>query len=174
MNRLNSINNKIDHLKVIEGDSRLSEPAAKLKIGIVASRFNDYIVDRLIKGAIETLCQQGTHSSNIELISVPGAMEIPLAVQNVAKRSDIAGVIALGVVIKGDTAHFDYVAGESIAGVNKVSLQYNKPTACGILTTNTIEQAIERAGCKAGNKGSEAALVLINMISLLEKLGEEY
>lgn len=163
----NRLNNPLADIKVIEGDYNIPS----CKIAIVASKFNDFIVDKLIKGCIDTLLLHKINAKDIELISVPGAMEIPLAVQNVAKRPDIQGIVALGAIIKGATAHFDFVAGQSINGISKLSLEYNKPIACGILTTENIEQAIERAGSKAGNKGSEAAVTVISMISLMKKLG---
>lgn len=163
---MNRLKTNFDDIKVVEGDLDLSS----CKIAIVASRFNEFIVDKLIKGCIETLVAHRIDYKNIELISVPGALEIPLAVQNVAKNRGVAGVVALGAVIRGATAHFDFVASESIKGLSKISLDYNMPIGNAILTTENIEQAIERAGSKAGNKGSEAALTVLNMISLLDKL----
>lgn len=164
---MSNMNNYFGDIKVFEGDYNLSNT----KIAIVASKFNSFIVDNLIKGCLESLTLHNIDKSNIELITVPGAMELPLAVQNVIKRSDIDGVVALGAVIRGATPHFDYVAGECTSGLSKLSLQYNKPVGFGVLTTDTIEQAIERAGSKAGNKGSEAALTVVTMISLIKKLG---
>jgi 6,7-dimethyl-8-ribityllumazine synthase len=165
----NRLNNPLADVKVIEGNYNLPT----CTIAIVASKFNEFIVDKLIKGCIDTLLLHNVDAKNIQLISVPGAMEIPLAVQNVAKNKNIDGIVALGAVIRGATAHFDFVAGECMSGLSKLSLEYNKPIACGVLTTENIEQAIERAGSKAGNKGSEAALTVISMVSLIKQLGAE-
>lgn len=160
--------NNFSDIKFIEGDYDIRGS----KIAIIAGKFNSFIVDNLIKGALETLLLHKVDKSNIEVISVPGAYEIPLAVQNIIKRSDIDGIVALGAVIRGATPHFDYVAGECSSGISKLSLEYNKPVGFGVLTTDTIEQAIERAGSKAGNKGSDAAVAVVHMISLLNKLKE--
>lgn len=160
-----------NNIKVTEGDYYITNK--NMKLAIVASKFNSMVVDNLIKGAISTLNLHGIQNSNIELIFVPGAIELPLAVKNVINNPAIDGVIALGAVIRGETPHFDYVAGECISGLSRLSLEYNKPIACGVLTTNTLEQAIDRSGAKAGNKGSEAAMVLISMVNLICKLKAE-
>lgn len=165
------MNNILNNIKITEGDYKLNNPTNS-KVAIVASKFNSFIVENLVKGCIESLLLHNIQQENIELITVPGAMELPLAVQNILKRSDISGVVALGAVIRGATPHFDYVAGECSSGLARLSLEYNKPVGFGVLTTDTIEQAIERAGSKAGNKGSEAATAVILMLSLLEKIGE--
>ncbi len=160
-----------NNIKTIEGDYKINNSSSS-KIAIVASKFNSFIVDNLVKGSVETLLLHNIKQENIEIIIVPGAMELPLAVQNILKRRDIDGVVALGAIIRGATPHFDYVAGECSSGLAKLSLEYNKPVGFGVLTTDTIEQAIERAGSKAGNKGSDAAVAVITMLSLLEKIGE--
>lgn len=153
-------------IKTIEGD--FIAPSARL--AIVASRFNGFIVESLVAGAIDTLCRHGVDESQLELIRVPGAYEIPLAVQRLAASERYDGVIALGAVIRGSTPHFDYVAGECAKGLASVSLSMNIPIGFGILTVDTIEQAVERAGTKAGNKGADAALSVLEMISLLRRL----
>lgn len=137
---------------------------------IVASRFNDFIVESLIKGAVDCLCRHGANETDIELVRVPGAYEMPLAADKVAARRNCDGIVALGAVIRGATPHFDYVAGECTSGLAAVSRQHGMPIGIGVLTTDTIEQAIERAGTKAGNKGEEAALAVIEMVNLLRKL----
>lgn len=142
----------------------------KTKIAIVASKFNSLVVDRLVEGAINVLEQHGISSENIFVYEVPGAYELPLAAKNIAAKSDISGVIALGTVIKGATPHFDYVCSNAASGLMKASLDENKPISFGVLTTNTLEQALERAGSKAGNKGAEAAYANLEMISLLQSI----
>lgn len=143
---------------------------ADARFVIVAGRFNSFIVDHLIKGAIEILMQHGMIEEQIELVKVPGAFEIPLAVKTVAATKKYEAVIALGAVIRGSTPHFDYVAGECVKGLSSVSLNEEVPVAFGVLTVDTIEQAIERAGTKAGNKGAEAALSALEMATLLRQL----
>ncbi|HBC57065.1 MAG TPA: 6,7-dimethyl-8-ribityllumazine synthase [Gammaproteobacteria bacterium] len=139
------------------------------KFGIMATRFNAFIVESLVEGAIDTLLRHGASSSNIDLIRIPGAFELPLVAQQLATQSKYDALIALGAVIRGGTPHFEYVAGECTKGLAQVSLQANIPIAFGVLTTDSIEQAIERAGTKAGNKGAEAALSAIEMVNLLKK-----
>jgi 6,7-dimethyl-8-ribityllumazine synthase len=134
---------------------------------IVASRFNAFIVDQLVNGAVDALIRHGANPSDIDLVKTPGAYELPLAVQKVAATGRYNAVIALGAVIRGATPHFDYVAGECVKGVAHVSLQHGLPVAFGVLTVDSIEQAIERAGTKAGNKGAEAAVSAIEMVNLL-------
>ncbi len=138
---------------------------------IVASRFNDPIVETLIEGAVNALKRHGVADSNIRLYRVPGAFEIPLIVEKLATAGSHDAIIALGAVVRGDTPHFDIVAGESASGLSRSMLRHGVPVSNGILTTDTIEQAIERAGTKAGNKGAEAALGAIEMVSLLQKIG---
>jgi len=145
-------------------------PTANARIALVAARFNSFIVEKLVQGAIDTLQRHGMKEAQYQVIQVPGAFELPLAVQRVAQSNQYTGIIALGAVIRGATPHFDYVAGECVKGLAQVMLQTNTPVTLGVLTTDNIEQAIERAGCKAGNKGSDAALSLLEMMSLLQQL----
>jgi 6,7-dimethyl-8-ribityllumazine synthase len=140
--------------------------AKDMRIGIVAGRFNDFIVDNLISGAIDTLVRHG----DIELARVPGAVEIPLAVQRMGKTGKYDAIIALGAVIRGGTPHFDFVAGECSKGLGQLTLQLDIPVSFGVLTVDTIEQAIERAGTKAGNKGAEAAMGTIEMVNVLRQI----
>ncbi len=137
---------------------------------IVASRFNSFIVDQLEAGAIDALVRHGADRTNIHVVKAPGAFELPLVVQRVAAAKKYDAIVAVGAVIRGGTPHFDYVAGECVKGISSVSLKYDIPVAFGVLTVDSIEQAIERAGTKAGNKGAEAALSAIEMMSLLENL----
>jgi 6,7-dimethyl-8-ribityllumazine synthase len=137
---------------------------------IVASRFNSFIVDSLLNGALGTLKQHGVADNQITVVRVPGAMEIPLATQRLAASQKYVAVIAIGAVIRGSTPHFEYVAGECSKGLAQIALQYNIPVTFGVLTVDTIEQAIERAGTKAGNKGADAAISALEMVSLLRQL----
>lgn len=140
---------------------------------IVASRFNSFIVEHLQAGAIDTLIRHGADQANIHVVKAPGAFELPLVVQRVAASKKYDAIIAVGAVIRGGTPHFEYVAGECVKGIATVSLQYDVPVSFGVLTVDTIEQAIERAGTKAGNKGAEAAMSAIEMMSLLENLAKQ-
>ncbi len=140
------------------------------RIAIVASRFNDFIVESLIKGSLRSLKQHGANETDIEIIRIPGAYEMPLAVDRVAKSRRFDGIVALGAVIRGGTPHFDYVAGECVRGLSAAQQAHGVPIGFGILTVDTIEQAIERAGTKAGNKGEEATLAVIEMVNLLRRL----
>ena len=155
-----------DRIKTIEGDFS----ARGLRFGIVASRFNDFIVDRLLDAALATLTKHGVAPTDIEVVRVPGAYETPLAIKKLAASRRYQALIALGCVIRGATAHFDYVAGEASRGIAHVSLTDEIPVGFGILTVDTIEQAIERAGAKAGNKGIDAALAAIQMANVLRQL----
>ena len=155
-----------DRIKTIEGDFS----ARGLRFGIVASRFNDFIVDRLLDAAVATLTKHGVAPTDIEVVRVPGAFETPLAVKKLAASRRFQALIALGCVIRGATAHFDYVAGEASRGIAHVSLTDEIPVGFGLLTVDTIEQAIERAGTKAGNKGVDAALAAIQMANVLRQL----
>ncbi len=139
-------------------------------IAIVASRFNEFMVERLIAGAKDALLRHGVKEESIDLIRVPGGYEIPLAAQAAAKTGRYAGVITLGVVIRGDTAHFDYVAGGCAQGLMQAQLKTDIPMSFGVLTTENMEQAIARSGATAGNKGAEAAVALIEMMNLLRKI----
>ncbi len=144
--------------------------AAGLRFCIVASRFNSFIVDQLEAGAIDALVRHGAAKENIHVAKTPGAYELPLAVQKAAATKRYDAIIAVGAVIRGATPHFDYVAGECVKGISSISLKYDIPVSFGVLTVDTIEQAIERAGTKAGNKGAEAALSAIEMVNLLRGL----
>ncbi|MCH2190611.1 MAG: 6,7-dimethyl-8-ribityllumazine synthase [Gammaproteobacteria bacterium] len=140
------------------------------KLGIVLGRFNSFIGDALLGGAVDVLERHGVSQSDITVAYVPGAFEIPLAVQKMAKSGDYDGVIALGAVIRGSTPHFDFVAGECAKGLNSVQLETGLPIGFGVLTVDTIEQAIERAGTKAGNKGAEAAMTVLEMVNLMKNI----
>ncbi|MDW7772738.1 MAG: 6,7-dimethyl-8-ribityllumazine synthase [Desulfobulbaceae bacterium] len=140
------------------------------KLGIVVSRFNSFISEKLLEGAIDSLVRSGVNDSDIDVARVPGAFEIPLIAQNMAKSGKYDAVICLGVVIRGATPHFDYVAGEVAKGTAQVMLDSRIPVLFGVLTTETIEQAIERAGSKAGNKGAEVAVAALEMINLMSSL----
>lgn len=140
------------------------------KFCLVASRFNGFIVDALVGGAVDALVRHGAKHADIHLVKAPGAYELPLAVQKAAATGRYDAIIALGAVIRGATPHFDYVAGECVKGLASISLQHGLPVAFGVLTVDTIEQAIERAGTKAGNKGAEAALSAIEMVNLLREM----
>jgi 6,7-dimethyl-8-ribityllumazine synthase len=137
---------------------------------IVASRFNDFITKELLDGCVDSLLRHGVDEADINVAWVPGAFEIPLAAQRMVKSKNVDAVICLGTVIRGATPHFDYIASEVAKGIAKVSLESAKPVVFGVITADTIEQAIERAGTKDGNKGKDAALNAIEMVNLLEKL----
>ncbi len=157
----------MSNIKTIEGD--LSAGAARF--GIIVSRFNGFIVESLLQGALDVLKRHGVKDGAIEIVRVPGAFEVPLAAQAMARSGAYDAIIALGCVIRGATPHFDIVAAESAKGVAAVAMEYRLPVINAILTTDSIEQAIERAGTKAGNKGAEAAMGALEMVSLLGKLG---
>ncbi len=144
--------------------------AEGLRVGIVAARFNDFIVSRLVDGARDALLRHGAREQDISLARVPGAFEIPLAAAQFAAKDTIDAVICVGAVIRGSTPHFDYVAAEVSKGIAQVSLTFGKPVAFGVLTTDSIEQAIERAGTKNGNKGFEAAITAMEMAGLLQTM----
>ena len=150
-------------MKVYEGKL----VAEGLKIGIVAARFNEFIVSKLVGGAEDALVRHGVKEEDIEIAWVPGAFEIPLIAKKMAKSGKYDGIVCLGTVIKGATSHYDYVCAEVSKGIAQVSLSEETPVAFGILTTDTIKQAIERAGTKAGNKGYDAAVTVIEMANLL-------
>ncbi|PVZ71532.1 6,7-dimethyl-8-ribityllumazine synthase [Pelagibaculum spongiae] len=157
----------MSNIQVIEGD--FIQPTGK-KIALLVARFNSFIVDSLQSGAIDALRRQGVKDEQIVVIKVPGAYEMPLAAQKLAESGEYAAVVTLGAVIRGGTAHFDFVAGEAAKGMGQVSLKTGVPVIFGVLTTDSIEQAIERAGTKAGNKGAEAAMTALEMINLLERV----
>ncbi len=144
--------------------------AAGLKFGIIVSRFNSFISERLLEGAVDALVRHGAADKNIDVVRVPGSFEIPLAAQRLAEGKKYDAVICLGAVIRGATPHFDYVAAEVAKGVAHASMASGVPIAFGVLTTDTIEQAVERAGTKAGNKGFEAAMTAIETANLFREL----
>ena len=139
------------------------------RYAIAMSRFNGFIVERLLEGALGALKAQGVERDRISIVQTPGAWELPLAVQTLARRQDIDAVIALGTVIRGETAHFEYVAGECVRGLNRVMLESSKPVTLGVLTVETVEQA-EARSCDSDNKGAEAALAAMEMVSLIESM----
>jgi 6,7-dimethyl-8-ribityllumazine synthase len=154
-------------IKTIEGAMTVS----KARFCLVAARFNSFVVESLVDGAIDTLKRHGAGEDEITLVRVPGAFEMPVALERLAAKGEYDAIIALGAVIRGGTPHFEYVAGECVKGMAQVSLKQGVPVAFGVLTVDTIEQAIERAGTKAGNKGAEAALSAIEMVNLLRQIG---
>jgi 6,7-dimethyl-8-ribityllumazine synthase len=156
----------MDKTKTTEGDLIVRDA----KFAIVASRFNEFIVDSLLKAALRCLEQHGAADTNIEVVRVPGSFEMPLAVDKLAASRRFDGIIALGAVIRGGTPHFEYVAGECVRGIAAAGQKHGIPVGFGVLTCDTIEQAIERAGTKAGNKGIEAALAVIEMVNLLRRI----
>jgi 6,7-dimethyl-8-ribityllumazine synthase len=156
----------MDKIRKIEGELA----ARDLRIGIVATRFNEFIVDSLVRGAVETIVRLGGSEKDITIVRVPGAWEMPWAVRQMAAGRRFDAILALGAVIRGATPHFDYVAGECAKGIAQAGLAADVPVAFGVLTTDTIEQALERAGTKAGNKGADAAMSAIEMASVLRKL----
>ena len=156
----------MDRIKTTEGDVIVRDG----RFAIVAARFNDFIVESLIKGSLHCLRQHGASDGDIEIIRVPGAYEMPIAIDKVAATHRFDGIIALGAVIRGGTPHFDYVAGECVKGISAASQKHGLPIGNGVLTVDTIEQAIERAGTKAGNKGEEATLAVIEMVNLLRRI----
>lgn len=153
-------------MKVHEGQLR----SEGLSFGIVVSRFNDFICERLLGGALDALRRTGASEERIDVYRVPGAYEIPLAAKKLAGSGRFDAVICLGAVIRGATPHFDYVANEVAKGIATVSLETSVPVTFGVLTTDTLEQAIERAGSKAGNKGFEAAMAAVEMANLLKSM----
>jgi 6,7-dimethyl-8-ribityllumazine synthase len=158
----------MSNIHLIEGN--LTVKGAKFCI--VASRFNSFIVEQLEKGAIDTLVRHGADKKDITLVKAPGAFELPLVVQRIAALKKYDAIVAIGAVIRGGTPHFEYIAGECVKGIAHVSLHHNIPISFGVLTVDTIEQAIERAGTKAGNKGGEAAMSAIEMVSLFHHLAD--
>jgi 6,7-dimethyl-8-ribityllumazine synthase len=152
--------------KIIEGELQ----GANQKLAIVVGRFNSFIGDALLRGALDSLKRSSVKAENITVAYVPGAFEIPLMVKRLAQSGEYDGVIALGAVIRGSTPHFDFVAGECAKGLNTVQLETGIPVGFGVLTVDSIEQAIERAGTKAGNKGCEAAMTVLEMVNILSKV----
>ncbi len=153
-------------LKTIEADLL----ARDIRVAIVAARFNDFVVSKLVDGAVDALLRHGASEKNLELVRVPGAFDMPLVVRRLAQSKRYDAIVALGAVIKGETAHFDFVAGECASGVARAALDSGVPVGFGVLTCETFEQAIDRAGGKAGNKGAEAALAALEMSNLLKRL----
>ncbi|GBE03167.1 6,7-dimethyl-8-ribityllumazine synthase [bacterium BMS3Abin09] len=153
-------------MKIYEGELQ----AKGLRVAIIVSRFNDFITKKLHDGAIDGLVRHGASEKDIDVIKVPGAFELPLAAKIVAGKKKHDAIICLGTVIRGATPHFDYVAGEAAKGIAMASMESGVPIAFGVLTTDTIEQAVERAGSKSGNKGWDAAMVAIEMAQLFKKL----
>jgi 6,7-dimethyl-8-ribityllumazine synthase len=153
-------------MKIIEGQLNVRDA----RFCILAARFNDRIVEDLIRGALDALKRHGVAEAAIDIVRVPGAFELPLAARKVARMRHYDGLIALGVVIRGATPHFDYVCGECAAGLNRVSLEFEVPLGFGVLTCDTVDQAIERSGVKHGNKGADAALAALEMVSLLRQI----
>ena len=153
-------------MKVIQGELQ----AKGLKFAIIVSRFNDFITGKLLEGAVDGLLRHGVKDEDIEVFKVPGAFEIPLTAKRVAAKGSYDALICLGAVIRGATPHFDYVAAEVSKGVATASMETGVPIAFGVLTTDTIEQAVERAGTKSGNKGFDAAMTAIEMAQVFKKL----
>ena len=149
------------------------EARAAPRVGLVASRFNQFIVDQLLAGAREALSRRGLSPADVTLVWVPGAFELPLAAEHMARSGLFSAIIALGAVIRGGTPHFDYVAGECAAGLGRVALDHGIPVMFGVLTTDTIEQALERAGNDAGNKGFDVAIAALDMVEALQNLAKE-
>jgi len=143
--------------------------AKGFRFAIIVSRFNSFVSERLLEGALDALKRHGADDKMIDIFKAPGAFEIPLVAKRLAKRKDIDAIICLGAVIKGGTPHFHYIASEVTKGIAMVSLESEKPISFGILTTESVEQAIERAGTKAGNKGFDAAMTAIEMVNLLKE-----
>jgi 6,7-dimethyl-8-ribityllumazine synthase len=141
-----------------------------LKFAVVVARFNSFVTERLLAGALDALGRSGVAEADVEIVKVPGSWEMPVAAAELAKQKRHDGIICLGAVIRGDTPHFDYVAGEAAKGLGQVSAQHGVPVAFGVLTTNTLEQAIDRAGGKSGNKGFDAAMTAIEMADLMRRL----
>lgn len=154
------------NIKTVEG--RLE--AGKLKFALIASRFNDFIVDKLVAGAVDYLVRHGADDKNLTLVRIPGAFEMPVIARKMAASKKFSGVICLGAVIRGATPHFDFVASECVKGMAQVAMETGVPVGFGVLTCDTLEQAIERAGAKAGNKGVEAAHAVLETVRVLEQL----
>jgi 6,7-dimethyl-8-ribityllumazine synthase len=156
----------MDNIRTLNGDLA----ARDLRFAIVAARFNEFIVDSLVRGAVDALLRHGAGEKQIEIIRVPGAYDLPFVVKRIAASRRYDAVVALGAVIRGATPHFDHVAGQCAAGLARAADETGVPVAFGVLTTDSIEQAIERAGTKAGNKGADAALCALELANLLRRL----
>ena len=144
--------------------------ARGLKFAIVVARFNSFITERLLSGALDALRRSGGQPDDVEVVRVPGSWEMPVVARALVETKRFDGIICLGCVVRGETAHFDYVAGEAAKGLGQVAAQTGTPVAFGVLTTNTVDQAIDRAGAKSGNKGFDAAMTAIEMANLMKKL----
>lgn len=156
----------IEQPKIIEGELLVRD----LRFAILAARFNDFVVEPLVRGALDVLKRHGATEKQIEIVRVPGAFDMPIVARKLALSRRYEALIALGAVIRGQTPHFDYVAGECASGMARIALESGVPIAFGVLTTDTVEQAIDRAGGKAGNKGADAALTALEMANLLRRL----
>jgi 6,7-dimethyl-8-ribityllumazine synthase len=154
-----------DQPKIIEGELLVRD----LRFGVVITRFNDFVVEPLLRGALDALRRHGAADKQIEIVRVPGAFDLPVAARKLALSRRYEALIALGAVIRGQTPHFDYVAGECASGLARIALESGVPIAFGVLTTDTMEQAVDRAGGKAGNKGADAALAALEMANLLRR-----
>jgi 6,7-dimethyl-8-ribityllumazine synthase len=157
----------VNAIRVLEGDLRVGD----LRIALVASRFNEAVVERLVAGAVDALSRHGADPAGLELVRVPGAYDLPPVVRRIAASGRYDAVVALGAVIRGETPHFDYVAGECAAGLARIADETGVPVAFGVLTTDTEEQAFERAGGAEGNRGADAARAAIELANLMRKLG---
>jgi 6,7-dimethyl-8-ribityllumazine synthase len=155
-----------DQPKIIEGELLVRD----LRFGVVIARFNDFVVEPLLRGAVDALKRHGAADKQIDIVRVPGAFDLPVVVRKLALSRRYEALIALGAVIRGQTPHFDYVAGECASGLARIALESGVPVAFGVLTTDTMEQAVDRAGGKAGNKGADAALTALEMANLLRRL----
>lgn len=153
-------------INTIEGALRVSNA----RFCLVVSRFNSFVVESLLAGAVDTLKRHGAEESDLTIVRVPGAFEMPVAIEHIAAKGGYDAILAIGAVIRGGTPHFDYIAGECVKGIAQVSLKHGIPVAFGLLTVDSIEQAIERSGTKAGNKGADAAMSAIEMVNLLRQL----
>ncbi len=153
-------------IKTIEGALTID----KARFCLVVARFNSFVVESLLDGAVDALRRHGASDEEITIVRVPGAFEMPLVLERLAAKGEYDAIVALGAVIRGGTPHFDYVAGECVKGMAQVSLKHGVPIAFGVLTVDTIEQAIERAGTKAGNKGAEAAMSALEMVNVLRQI----
>jgi 6,7-dimethyl-8-ribityllumazine synthase len=156
----------IDQPKIIEGELQVRD----LRFAVVITRFNDFVVEPLLRGALDALRRHGASDKQIEIVRVPGAFDLPIVARKLALSRRYEALIALGAVIRGQTPHFDYVAGECASGLARIALESGVPIAFGVLTTDTMEQAVDRAGGKAGNKGADAALAALEMANLLRRL----
>jgi 6,7-dimethyl-8-ribityllumazine synthase len=156
----------IDVPKIIEGELT----ARDLRFGIVVTRFNEFVVEPLLRGALDALKRHGATDKQIEIVRVPGAFDMPIVVRKLAMSRRYEALVALGAVIRGQTPHFDYVAGECASGLARIALESGIPIGFGVLTTDTMEQAVDRSGGKAGNKGADAALASLEMANLLRRL----